>query len=82
LSASTIQTTHRDFVFRYKSPEHWIDVFRTWYGPVYKAFAGVPAEVQGRLEKDLLNLIHDFNASGDETVVIPSEYSEAVIIKK
>jgi hypothetical protein len=81
-SASAIHTTHRDFVFRYKSPEHWIDVFCTWYGPVHKAFASLPAEAQGRLEKDLLNLIHDFNTSGDETVVIPSEYAEAVIIKK
>jgi ubiquinone/menaquinone biosynthesis C-methylase UbiE len=82
VSASAIQTTHRDFVFRYKSPEHWIDVFRTWYGPVHKAFAGLPAEAQGRLEKDLLNLIQDFNTSGDETVVIASEYAETVIIKK
>jgi ubiquinone/menaquinone biosynthesis C-methylase UbiE len=81
-SASAIHTTHRDFMFRYKSPEHWIDVFRTWYGPVHKAFVSLPAEVQGRLEKDLLNLIHDFNTSGDETVVIPSEYAEVVIIKK
>jgi hypothetical protein len=34
-------TIYRDFVFRYRSAEHWIDVFRTWYGPVHKAFAGL-----------------------------------------
>jgi ubiquinone/menaquinone biosynthesis C-methylase UbiE len=81
-SASAIHTTHRDFVFRYKSPEHWIDVFRTWYGPVQKAFGGLSAEGQQGLERDLVNLIRDFNTSGDDTVVIPSEYVEVVIVRK
>ena len=26
------------FVFRYRSPEHFVDFFRTYYGPVHKAF--------------------------------------------
>ena len=41
-----IRTTPRDFAFRYRSAEHWVDVFRTWYGPVHKAFASLPAEAQ------------------------------------
>ena len=81
-SASDIHTTRRDFVFRYKSPEHWIDVFRTWYGPVHKAFAGLSAEKQLQLDDDLHTLIRDFNTSGDSTVVIPGEYLEVVISKK
>ena len=63
-------------------PQHWIDVFRTWYGPVHKAFAGLPAEAQGRLEQDLIALIADFNQSGDSTVVVPGEYAEVVVVKK
>jgi ubiquinone/menaquinone biosynthesis C-methylase UbiE len=81
-SASGIHTTHRDFVFRYKSPEHWIEVFRTWYGPVHKAFAALPAEGQQRLEQDLLALIAEFNTSGDATAVIPGEYLEIVVTRK
>jgi ubiquinone/menaquinone biosynthesis C-methylase UbiE len=81
-SASDIQTTYRDFVFRYRSPEHWIDVFRTWYGPVHKAFGALPAEAQQRLHDDLLGLINEFNTSGDSTMAVPSEYVEAVVIKK
>ena len=81
-SASDIRTTHRDFVFRYRSAEHWIDVFRSWYGPVHKAFAALPAEGQPRLERDLIDLIKQFNTSGDSTVVIPAEYAEVVIVKK
>ncbi len=81
-SASDITTTYRDFVFRYRSPEHWIEVFRTWYGPVHKAFASLPADGQQQLAQDLLDLIKEFNVSGDQTMVVPGQYVEVVIIKK
>jgi len=81
-SASDIHTTRRDFVFRYTSAQHWIDVFRTWYGPVHKAFAGLSPEKQQQLTDDLHALIRDFNTSGDATAVIPAEYLEVVITKK
>ena len=42
--AAQIRTTPRDFMFRYRSAAHMIDVFRTWYGPVHKAFAALSAE--------------------------------------
>ncbi len=81
-SASRIDVTPREFVFRYLSAAHFIDVFRTWYGPVHKAFAGLSVESQQRLESDLIKLIGDFNRSGDSTMVVPSEYVEVVITKK
>jgi SAM-dependent methyltransferase len=81
-SASDIRVTLRHFVFRYRSPEHWIEVFRTWYGPVHKAFAALSADDQPRLEQDLLALIERFNRSGDPTMVVPSEYVEVVIVKR
>jgi ubiquinone/menaquinone biosynthesis C-methylase UbiE len=71
--ASDIHTTYRDFVFRYRSPAHWVDVFRTWYGPVHKAFGGLSTEGRVRLERDLLALIDEFNTSGDSTMVVPAE---------
>jgi len=59
-----------------------VDVFRTWYGPVHKAFAGLSSDGQKRLEQDLISLVNDFNSSGDSTMVVPSEYVEVVIVKK
>ena len=79
--ASNIKTTRKDFVFRYRSPEHWIDVFRTWYGPVHKAFAALGAERANALHADLLDLIARFNESGDGTMVAPAEYLEIVVTK-
>jgi SAM-dependent methyltransferase len=81
-SASRIEVTPREFVFRYRSPGHWIDVFRTWYGPVHKAFASLPPESQKILERDLLDLIAEFNHSGDSTMVVAGEYAEVVVVKK
>lgn len=81
-SASDVRVKLRTFVFRYRSAEHWVDVFRNWYGPVHKAFAVLPAEEQLRLESDLFKLIEEFNCSGDSTMVVPAEYAEVVIVKR
>ena len=80
--AADIHVTPRDFAFRYKSPEHWIEVFRTWYGPVHKAFGALAPEQQQALHNDLLKLIAEFNTSQDATMVAPSEYLEIVIVKR
>jgi ubiquinone/menaquinone biosynthesis C-methylase UbiE len=79
--AATLQLTPREFVFRYHSADHWIDVFRNWYGPVHGAFAALSDEEGHALYRDLVTLIHCFNRSGDSTAVIPSEYVEVAIIR-
>lgn len=80
-AASEIRIVPRAFAFRYRSPMHWVDVFRTYYGPVHKAFAALPVDRQAHLEQDLLALIAQFNVSGDTTMVVPAEYVEVVITK-
>jgi ubiquinone/menaquinone biosynthesis C-methylase UbiE len=81
-AAREIRVTPRDFMFRYSSPQHWVEVFRTWYGPVHKAFAALPPQRQPELERDLIALIVEFNVSGDTTMVVPGEYVEAVIVRR
>ena len=80
--ASEIAAEPRMFVFRYRSPEHWLDVFRTFYGPMLKAFAALDADGQEALRRDLLALIGEFNRADDGTMVVRSEYLEAVITKR
>ena len=62
--AATIAHTPRHFAFRYRSPEHWVDVFRTYYGPVHKAFAALDAERQAALEADLIALLRRADRGG------------------
>ncbi|MBR0712533.1 class I SAM-dependent methyltransferase [Bradyrhizobium liaoningense] len=81
-TASEISAEPRMFVFRYRSPDHWLDVFKGFYGPMLKAFAALDANGQAALKRDLLALVGEFNHADDGTVVVHSEYLEAVIIKR
>ena len=81
-SASQIRAVRREFNFRYCSPAHWIDVFRTYYGPINKTFGALDSEKQAAFSQDLLNLMKTGNRSGDQTLVLPSEYLEVVIDRK
>jgi ubiquinone/menaquinone biosynthesis C-methylase UbiE len=77
--ALSIKSAQRNFVFRYRSPEHWLEVFKTYYGPLLKAFAALEAPAQSALERDIKTLIDAFNRSGDDTMVVPSEYLEIIV---
>jgi SAM-dependent methyltransferase len=81
-SAADIKLTSKHFVFRYRSPEHFLDIFRSYYGPVLKAFAALDTAKQDGLQRDLLALIATMNRSGDGTMVLPSEYLEVIVSKR
>jgi ubiquinone/menaquinone biosynthesis C-methylase UbiE len=72
----------KDFVFRYRSAAHWIEIFRTYYGPVLRAFEALPPASQNTLEEEITALIGRFNRASDGTMVVPSCYLEAVIVKR
>jgi ubiquinone/menaquinone biosynthesis C-methylase UbiE len=79
---ATIAANEKHFTFRYRSPAHWIEVFKTYYGPVLKTFAMLEPEKQAALESDLLALIARFNVATDGTMVAPSEYLEVVATRR
>ena len=81
-TAERIAFERRHFVFRARSPQHWLDTFRTFYGPMLKAFAALDPAGQGALTRDLLALVARFNRAGDGSVVVPSEYLEVVVTRK
>ena len=81
-SKASIAAESRNFVFRYKSPKHWVEIFRSYYGPVLKAFAAIDPKAREALEADLYALLDEFNVANDGTLVIPSEYLEVVVTKK
>jgi ubiquinone/menaquinone biosynthesis C-methylase UbiE len=73
-------TRRRDFVFRYESFEHFIDVFRSFYGPIHKAFAVLSAPLQAQLVEDLRVIVEQCKSpSKAKALAIPGEYLEVVI---
>lgn len=81
-AASRIDVTARDFIFRYRSAQHFVDMFRTWYGPVHKAFAALPADKADALQQDLVDLLQGLNRAGPASLVVPGAYLEVVVTRR
>ena len=77
----TIAAERKSFVFRYRSPAHWLEIFKEYYGPMMKALAAIDADSRKSLLSDLGEIADKFNVSGDGTAVIPGDYLEVVVTK-
>ncbi len=80
--AQAIRCTRRHFNFRYHSAGHFIDVFRTFYGPTHKAFAALDPDGQACLQHELTALLERWNVGGAHSLVVPGEYLEVVITRQ
>jgi len=76
-----IRCERRHFNFRYRSPAHWVQVFRDFYGPTHKAFVALDAQGQRALDDDITALLKQMNTAGATSLVVPAEYLEVVINK-
>jgi len=81
-SAGAIHAERRHFMFRYRSAEHFMDIFKSYYGPMLKAFAALDATSQQKLHQDLVALIGTMNRADDGTMIVPGEYLEVVVLKR
>ena len=79
--ATDIRTKRRTYTFRYRSAEHWIEVFRTFYGPTHKAFGALDAAGQQALHAALAELLGRSSRGGGSGLCVPSEYLEAVVTR-
>lgn len=80
-AARFVSGRERTFTFRYVSAEHFVDVFRTFYGPVHRAYASVSTAGESALTADLVSLAERRNRARDGSLVIASEYLEVVAQK-
>ena len=78
-AAADITTERRIFNFRYESADHWIDFFRTFYGPTHKAFGALDPSRQEELHKALRDLLGEWDVNPSGPLVVPAEYLEVVI---
>jgi len=79
--AADIRTERKFFNFRYESADHWIDLFRTYYGPVLKVFEALDSGKQAAFHADLTELLTRLNKGGGSSLLIPGEYLEIVVTK-
>lgn len=80
--AANISCVRKMFNFRYLSSAHWIQVFRDFYGPTHKAFAALDPAKRPAMERDIRDLLERSNIGGKDSLVVPGEYLEVVIVKR
>jgi SAM-dependent methyltransferase len=80
--AKDIACVRRTFNFRYRSPAHWLEIFRSYYGPVLKAYAALDPSQQEKMTDDITDLLERLNVGGPNSLVVPGEYLEVVVTCK
>jgi len=79
--ATDIKTQRRTYTFRYRSAEHWIEVFRTYYGPTLKVFAALDPAGQRAYHDALLEFLGRWSRGNGSGLSIPGEYLEVVVTR-
>ncbi|CAH0353654.1 class I SAM-dependent methyltransferase [Aquabacterium sp. CECT 9606] len=74
-----LRIERKHFHFRYRSAEHFVQVFRDFYGPTHKAFAALDAAGQDALARDITTLLNELDTGRGRGLVVPSQYAEIVI---
>jgi ubiquinone/menaquinone biosynthesis C-methylase UbiE len=74
-----LKTSKQVFSFRYKSSGHWLEIFKTYYGPTNRAFAALDSARQAALEAEIIELLDRMNRGGKDTLIVPSDYLEVVV---
>lgn len=64
------------------SADHYIDFFRSYFGPIQMAFEKVRPEGEEALAADLRAWLEEENVAGDKALVIEPEYLEVVATKR
>jgi len=62
----------------FRSIDHYLEIFRSYFGPIKLAFDRVGAEGEGALEADLREQLEQCNTAGDRAFVLEPEYLQVV----
>ena len=76
---SDLRAERRTYTCRFRSAQHLVDLFRTYYGPTHKAFAALDDAGQEALAADLTALVAESDRlAGEDAVAVPADYLEVV----
>jgi len=74
------RSTRRTFTLRFTSPEDFVADYRSFYGPILKAFAALDEAGQAALAADLARLAQRWDRNGGGSIAIPATYLESILI--
>ncbi len=79
---SSLEMSRQNFMWRFTTPEQYLDLFRTYYGPSHKAFEALDESGRKALADDLLETMKPFTTLEHGTLLVPGEYLEVVAVKR
>ncbi len=62
----------------FRTPDHYIEFFRTYFGPTKTAYERVGAEGEGALTDDLRTFLAAANTAGERGMVLEADYLEVI----
>ena len=77
-----VSVRKRTFDFAYRSPGHFAEWFRLYYGPITRLADGLDEPTRARFMADLAAVPVPFNRAEDGTVLAGSEYLEVVGVRR
>jgi len=75
---SELRTESRISRQPFRSPDHYIEFFRTYFGPTQTAYERVGAEGEAALTEDLRSFLGAANTAGERAMVLEAEYLEVI----
>lgn len=81
-AVSSMRIDTRCAQFRFRDSAHWIEVFRTYFGPVMRTLEALDDARRATYLSELDAILNRFNRSGDDTLVVNAEYLEVVMVKR
>jgi ubiquinone/menaquinone biosynthesis C-methylase UbiE len=83
LGAGTgLQLESRRFFQYFLSVEHMFETFKTYFGPTARAFQSLDASGQESLRREMFDSYNRYNRATDGTVMLESQYVQAVATRK
>lgn len=75
---SDLAVERQTLKFRFRSIDHLLEFFRTYFGPTKMAYERLGEEGRSALEADIRALLEPRNEAGDKALVASAEYLEVV----
>lgn len=76
----SIESERRTALQYYRSVDHAVDVFSTYFGPTIRAMAAIDSDDQARLRDDLAAVFSRYNRATDGTAIVENQYLQTTAI--
>jgi SAM-dependent methyltransferase len=80
--ATAIAVRRRTVDVCYRSPEHWLAMAQTHYGPLNRAIDSLDLERRKALQAELVETVRSYNVAGPDTLIAPAAYLEAIVHRR